>query len=341
MIRIAVAGAGLIGRAHIERITAAPGLALAAIIDPQEDARDQAARLGVPYFAGLDEALRVTRPDGVVIATPNALHVPHGLLAVAAGVPMLIEKPLADTLEGGAALVRAAQEAGVPVLVGHHRRHSPALARARAVVQSGALGTIMAVQAQCLFRKPASYFEGAGAWRTQVGGGLVLINIVHVIDDLRCLCGEVTAVQAMAGHAGRGLAVEDTAAILLRFESGALGTLIASDATVAPWSWEMTSGENPAYPQTEQSCYAIAGSAGALSVPAMELWRHEGDGWMTGMGAGRLTVPEGDPLTLQMAHFAEMIAGAPPLLDGAGGLRTLAVTLAVLEAARTGGIVRL
>lgn len=340
-LRIAVAGAGLIGRAHIARILAEPRMTLIGIIDPSDDAEALAKEHGVVWWQDLATALALAQPDGVVIATPTALHAPHGLLAVAARTPMLMEKPIADTLAGARALVRAAEVAGVPILVGHHRRHSPATAAARALIQSGTLGTIVAVQGSCLLRKPESYFDGPGAWRTQPGGGVVLINLVHVIDDLRNLCGEIASVQAMTSQQTRGFAVEDTAAILFRFEGGALATLIASDASTAPWSWELTSGEDPAYSQTDQNCYWVAGTAGSLAVPQMEWWRHEGDGWMTGMGAARIPVPDGDPLTRQMAHFCEVIGGATPLLDGAGGLRTLAVALAVHEAARTGGAVQM
>lgn len=339
--RIAVAGAGLIGRAHIARILAEPRMALIAIIDPSDDARALAAEHGVIWWRDLDTALALARPDGVVIATPTALHAGQGLLAIAANTPMLMEKPIADTLEGARTLVQAAKAAGVPILVGHHRRHSPAAAAARALIQAGTLGKIVAVHGSCLFRKPDSYFDGPGAWRSQPGGGVVLINLVHVIDDLRHLCGDIATVQAMTSAQTRGFAVEDTAAILLRFTSGALATLIASDAATAPWSWEMTSGENAAYPLTDQNCYWVTGTAGSLAVPQMEWWQHQGDGWMTGMGAARFPVPDGDPLTRQMTHFCDVIAGATPVLDGAGGMQTLAAALAVIEAARTGASVQL
>src|SRR3981189_371083 len=94
--RIAVAGAGIIGQAHIKRILEEPGAELAAIIDPSPKAQEQASSLGVPCFAALAEGLRETKPDGVVIATPNQLHVPNGLAAVNAGVPMLLEKPVSS-----------------------------------------------------------------------------------------------------------------------------------------------------------------------------------------------------------------------------------------------------
>lgn len=206
-VRIAVAGAGMIGQAHVRRILDEPAAKLAAIVDPSPQAQALAAELQVPHLADLDEALRTIRPDGVVIATPNRLHVPQGLVAVAAGVPMLLEKPIADELAAADELVAAAEARAVPILVGHHRRHSPLVQRARAVVEGGRLGRIVAVSGLCLFRKPQPYFEGAGAWRTQPGGGVVLINLIHVIDDLRNICGDIVAVQAVASNATRGFAV--------------------------------------------------------------------------------------------------------------------------------------
>src|SRR4051812_50185729 len=87
IVRIAVAGAGLIGQAHIKRILEEPAAELAAIVDPSPKAQEQAASLGVPCFADLAEGLREAGPDGVVIATPNQLHVANGLTAVEAGRP--------------------------------------------------------------------------------------------------------------------------------------------------------------------------------------------------------------------------------------------------------------
>ena len=340
-VRIAVAGAGLIGQAHIRRILDDPGARLAAIIDPSP-AAEQAAVLGVPAFADLAEGLRAARPEGVVIATPNALHVPHGLLAVEAGVPMLLEKPMSGDLASAMQLVGAADAAGVPILVGHHRRHSPLMQRAHDAVASGRLGRVVAATGLCLLRKPDNYFDGPTVWRREPGGGVVLINLIHVIDDMRNLCGDIAAVQAVTSNAARGFPVEDTAAILLHFASGALGTLTISDAAVAPWSWEMTAGENKAYPHTDQSCYLVAGTEASLSVPRLDTWRHGGDGWWTPLETRREIVPEQDPLTLQMRHFCQVARReAAPLLDGRGGARTLEATLAVIRAAETGGMVRL
>ena len=176
------------------------------------------------------------------------------------------------------------------------------------------------------------------AWRREPGGGVVLINLIHVVDDLRNLCGDIVCVQAVASNAARGFPVEDTAAILLRFRSGALGTLSISDCAAAPWSWEMTAGENKAYPQTSEACYLVAGSEGSLSVPRLEIWRHaDARAWFGSLSAERMIVPEEDPLTRQMRHFCAVIRReVAPVIDAREAARTLAATLAVTRAAESG-----
>lgn len=339
-VRIAVVGAGLIGRAHIKRVLEEPEASLAAIVDPAQAARDHAARIGVPWFAGLEAMLREARPDGVVLATPNQLHVSGALATIGKGLPTLLEKPVAETVDDAMKIVAAAEQARVPVLIGHHHRSSLIMRRAKEIIASGALGRVTVANALCWYLKPADYFNVA--WRREKGGGVVLINLVHVIDDLRILCGDITSVQAIESNAARGFPVEDTAAILLRFESGALGTLSVSDSAAAPWSWELTSGENKAYPQTDQSCYLIAGTEGSLAVPRLDLWRYgDAKSWWAPIDCERRVVPEQDPLAAQMRHFCEVVRGTvEPVLGVREGTRTLATTLAVKEAAATGAMVR-
>ncbi len=336
-MRIAVVGAGLIGRAHIGHVRSCPGTTLSAVVDPTDAARAEAAALGVAWHPSLEDLLAGERPDGVILATPNRLHVPGGLACVAAGLPVLVEKPIADEAAAAFRLAEAAEAAGVPVLVGHHRRHSPLIAQARETVRSGRLGRITAVSGLCWFRKSASYFDAA-PWRREPGGGVVLINLVHVVDDLRNLCGDVVSVQAVTSSAARGFPVEDTAAIILRFASGALGTLSVSDAVAAPWSWEMTSGENKVYPRTDQACYLVGGTDGSLSVPRLDVWRHADErAWFGPIASERIVTPDEDPLARQILHFRDVVRGeAAPVIDAREGARTLATTLAVLESARIG-----
>ncbi|WP_376088362.1 Gfo/Idh/MocA family protein [Roseomonas sp. CCTCC AB2023176] len=337
-VRIAVVGAGLIGRAHLARIEASPNATLAGIADPAADAAGLAALAGAPHAPDLASLLRAAPVDGVVVATPNRQHVTDVMTALEAGLPCLVEKPLAEDAPGAERLVEVAAQRRIALQVGHHRRHSGALRGAREIVASGRLGRITAANALCLFRKPDDYFEGAGSWRRRAGGGLVLINLVHVVDDLRTLLGEVEEVQAVTTNRARGFDVEDTVGALLRFRSGALATLAASDAAAAPWSWEMTAGENAAYPRTDEACYVVAGTDASLSVPRLELWSHgEARSWFSPLLRERRVAPATDPLTSQMDHFIRVVRGeAAPYPDGTEGLATLRATLAIARSAASG-----
>lgn len=328
-VSIGIAGAGLIGRAHILRLQRAAGARLAAIADPSPAARALAAECGVPCHDDLASMLDKEKLDGVIVATPNVLHMPQALACIERGLPVLIEKPLAETLANAERIVAASEQTGVPVLVGHHRRHNPILQSARELIRQGDLGRIATASAFTCFLKPDPYFDTA--WRREPGGGPVLINLIHVIDDLRFMLGEISEIKAMGSTALRRFPVEDSAAAILRFESGALGTIALTDAAAAPWSWELTSGENASFPRTDQDCYLIAGTSGSLAVPSLRRWGYEGErSWTAPLSAFRIGVEAADPLDRQIAHFAAVIRGeAMPIITAADAFRTLAATLDV------------
>lgn len=340
-VKLAVIGAGLIGRRHAEHVAAEPRSALSAVVDPTPAGRAVAAALGAPWFPSFAEMLATDRPDGVIIATPNQLHVRNGLEAVDAGIPAIVEKPLADDLAEGERLVAAAEKAGVPLLTGHHRRYNPMIRKAKEIVDSGRLGQVLALSGHFWLMKPDDYFEAG--WRREKGAGPVLLNLIHDVDLFRYLCGEVVSVQAHVSNAVRGHAVEETAAILLRFANGVLGTVTVSDSIVAPWSWEMTTGENPVYPQQDQSCYQIGGTHGSLTIPQLEVWSNPGKrSWWEPLVRERVPVVQEDPLRVQVRHFCDVIRkGAAPIASGREGLNTLKVIAAVQRSAETGAMVEL
>ncbi|MGH8804686.1 MAG: Gfo/Idh/MocA family protein, partial [Polaromonas sp.] len=168
--RIAVAGAGYIGLAHMEVARNSATCMLSAIVDPSPAAVAIAGKAGVPLYQSLAELFANDRPDGVVLATPNQLHVPHAMECIAAGLPMLLEKPIAPTVAEAGQLLKAVDESGAKVLIGHHRAHSPIMAKAREVVASGQLGKLVAVMGSATFLKPDHYFADA-PWRREIGAG--------------------------------------------------------------------------------------------------------------------------------------------------------------------------
>jgi predicted dehydrogenase len=336
--RIAVIGAGLIGARHVDLVSQSPDAELAAVVEPDQRATAIARTAGVPWYRTLGELLATDPPDAAIIATPSDLHVEHALACVRGNVAVLVEKPIATSVRDGARLVQAAEASGVPLLVGHHRRHSPFLLAAREVVRNGLLGDLVAVTATTLFVKPPDYYDAA-PWRRLPGGGPILINLIHDIDALRMLLGEVEAVQAMASNHVRRFEVEDTVAVSLRFVNGVLGSMLASDAAASPLSWELTAGEDPAFPRHEgRDCYVVAGTRGSLGIPSMRLTTYDGEpSWKQPTRTTILPEPQADPLARQLEHFCAVIrGGAEPHVSGPDALETLRVTLAIDEAARTG-----
>ena len=343
--RIAVAGAGYIGRAHMGVAQNGVRCTLSAVVDPSPAAVAIAAQAGVPLYRSLAEVFARDRPDGVVLATPNALHVDHALQCIEAGLPMLLEKPIAATVADGERLVRAADAAKARILIGHHRAHSPIMAKARQIVEAGTLGRLVAVMGSATFFKPDVYFADA-PWRSQPGGGPILLNMIHEVHNLRMLCGEIVAVQAFASHATRHFAVEDTVAINLRFANGALGSFMLSDAAACARSWEQTSQENKAYTSyADEDCYVISGTHGSLSVPTMRLKtypRSEDRSWWKPFDEGVVGMVRDDPLKHQIEHFGAVVRGeADPLVSARDGLKNLRVTEAIAEAATSGRVIEL
>ena len=343
-VRIAVAGAGLIGLRHVEEIQNSRTARLSAIVDPSPKAAEIARKEGVPLYQSLDELLAKDRPDGVIIATPNQMHVEQGLQCIAAGIAVLVEKPLGHTLAEGKRLVAAAEKVNAKLLVGHHRPHSPILHKAVEVIRSGVLGSIVGIIGSAVFYKPDEYYDGPNAWRKEPGGGPVLINLIHEIGNLRAMVGEIVAVQAFASNTTRKFAVEDTVAINLRFVNGALGTFLLSDTAASPKSWEQTSQENKDYATyPDEDAYVVIGTDGSLGVPTMRLKSYpkkEDRSWYKPFREETIPLERADPLALQIEHFAAVIRGeAKPLVSGRDGLQNLRVVNAIVEAAKAGNVV--
>lgn len=339
-ISLVVVGPGLIGKQHIRLIGENPRCELCAIVAPDHQANHEIARAqGVPLFHSLDDCLRAKTVDGVIIASPNEFHAEQAAVCIQAGIPVLIEKPITVAVADGEALVAMAERKNAKVMVGHHRAHSPILSLARRVIEEGRLGRLVTIMGSAQFYKPAHYFED-GPWRREPGGGPILINLIHEIGNLRSLCGEITAVQAMSSSALRQFPVEDTVAINLTFANGALGTFVLSDTAATAKSWEQTSRENPSYPSyVDEDCYMIAGTAGSLAIPTMRLKSYESGAepsWWVPFREEVMEVRREDPLTRQLAHFVQVIEGqSAPLVSATDGLRNLMVTEAVRQSAAT------
>ncbi len=338
---IAVIGAGLVGRTHIDRVLREPGLQLVGIADPAPAAQQVAEAAGVRWFAEFDAMLDAVRPRAAVVASPNATHVAIAIHCLERGVAVLVEKPVADTVEDAHRIVAAAAAARLPAIVGHQRRHNPIMRRAHAIVAGGRLGRPVCLTALSTWYKPADYFQTR--WRREKGGGPILINLIHDVDQLRFLFGDVASVQAMTSNAIRGYEVEDTVAVLLRFRNGALGTVTVSDTAVAPWNWDLAAGEAERFPRQDVDSHLLSGTEASLTLPRLAFWHYRNaKGWQDELTEERAALHAGDPFALQMRHFLAVVEGREaPLSPAADATRSLEATLAVAQSGASGTAVAL
>ena len=338
-VRLAVIGAGLMGARHAELVCAHDMCVLVGVCDADPSRKGVAGRCQAPFYTSVEELIEQEKPSGAIIATPNAHHASVAEVCAKRSVHVLIEKPIADCIERAQQIIETTKNCGTRVLVGHHRRYNALVLKARELVREGALGRLIGASVLWALIKPDEYFQ-VGWRRERFVGGPTLINLIHDLDSLRFICGEITEVYAQTRSEVRGFDVEDSLSISLCFEGGALGTVLASDACPSPWSYEATSGENPFYFHTDESCYHFLGTCASLAFPAMELWRYPDaaqKGWQHPMERVRIKVDPGDPLQAQLEHFCRVVQGQEePLLDAVDGAKSLAVALAVQESALKG-----
>ena len=195
-VRLGMIGGGLISAKHIEGSKNIDNGNLVALCDVDPGRQQLAEELGIPFFTDYREMIDQAGLEGVIDGTPNRFHAEIGMYCAHKGIHVLTEKPITSTLEEGKRLVEAVEDTGIKLLVGHHRRYYPPIQRAREIVQGGELGQLVGISMIWALMKPDVYFEVA--WRSQKGGGPILINIIHEMDNLRFICGDVAEISASA-----------------------------------------------------------------------------------------------------------------------------------------------
>ena len=248
---IALIGAGSIGRRHIEAMSSVDEAVLVAIADPSPAASELGTTHGIPIFADAEQMLSEADIDAVIIATPTERHHADVMTVLRHRKTVLVEKPITATIDEAHEVTSFAATHGCHVLVGHQRRYYPCAERARDILQSGRIGKLIAVSGQWTTRKDDAYYEPD--WRRDEAAGPILTNLIHEIDLLRFICGDIASVSAHVTHADQQFAKEDAVAISMGFANGAVGTFVLSDRTPSPWTWEMALGESVKFPRTGQN----------------------------------------------------------------------------------------
>ena len=213
------------GRNHIRFVTEEPEAEFVAIADAFEGARATAEAAGVPFYTDPAQMMDKVKPEAVIIATPNDLHLGVAREAVKRNIVPLVEKPISNDLEDAQAFAAEAETAGVPVLVGQHRRHNPFVNKAKEIIESGELGKLTVSSFHYMIYKNDEYFDVE--WRRKKGAGPILVNLVADVDLLRYLLGEPVAVQGLQRSDARGTVTPPLARTRSTAPSTPMPTLLA------------------------------------------------------------------------------------------------------------------
>jgi predicted dehydrogenase len=325
LLPTAVVGAGRMGQVHARIIAESPRAELVAIIDPNETlGREVAKTWGATWFSNVQNAIEIA--EAFVVAVPDRLHVDVTRTLLNAGRHVLVEKPLADTLEGAKQIAAAASASAGHLLVGHVLRHDPRFQLAAQAVQSGSLGEPVHLRSSRIVPRSVGV-ANAGQSPIYMYQGIHDIDLVQWISGSRIL--EVCAVTTAKILPALEVAGEDVALILFRLANGAIGTIEIS------WALPNTVASGL------YSEFDLYGTDGAINVSVAD----QGVQTTTGQGLAFLDTvlaPElGGRLTgavpLQFDHFVRMIAGEiSPTITIGDAVAAVAVLDAIAESLNTG-----
>jgi UDP-N-acetyl-2-amino-2-deoxyglucuronate dehydrogenase len=322
-----IVGTGVIAAWHADAIAMLPEARLAAVTDVAAGAAAAfAAARGCEAEPDLAALLARRDVDVVCVCVPSGLHAEVGVQAAKAGKHLVVEKPIDVSLDAADRLIEAAHAAQVALTVISQHRFDPGLVELKSLLDEGALGRLVLGEASTKWYRTQEYYDSA-AWRgtRALDGGSLMNQGVHYVDLLRWCMGPVAEVTAVCVTQAHRIEVEDTSLAIVRFASGAVGTILSSTAAF------------PGFPQRLE----ITGTAGTVTVQ---------DGAIVSGAPGAAAAATGsDPAALDAAGHAAQIAdllaaideGREPAVSGESGRDALEIVCAVYESARTGRAVTL
>lgn len=240
-VRFGIIGCGRVAKYHAEALRRIPGVELKAVCDIiPERAQEFASRYGADPYTDYRYLLDRKDVDVVCICTPSGDHPRHGIDVARAGKHVVVEKPIGLTLEEIDALIETCNQEKVKLCVVHQNRFNPAVVKLREALDAGRFGRISHAAVAVRWHRSQEYYDQApwrGTWA--LDGGVLMNQAIHAIDIFRWMMGEPEAVFAFTGTQFHRIEAEDVAVAVVRFKSGALGTIEAS-TNVFPSNWEET-----------------------------------------------------------------------------------------------------
>lgn len=330
--RVALVGCGRISASHFSAIEKIDGLSMSAVCDVVERrAREAGEKLGVPWFTSYETMLRDAPSEIVTVATPSGLHPAHGILAARDGKHVVCEKPIAITLSSADELVHACDSSGVKLFVVKQNRLNPPVQLLKRAVDKGRFGKIYLANTTVRWARPQSYYDQApwrGTW--EFDGGAFMNQASHYVDLMQWLVGPVENVIAKTATLARRIEAEDTGVAVLRFRSGALGTIEVTMLT---------------YPKNLEGSITILGEKGTVkiggtAVNRVEKWEFADSDPDDAMVEASNTNPSSVYGFGHEGYYRNVLSvlrgNAVPDTDGRGGRKSLELILAIYESARTG-----
>ena len=336
-----IVGTGVIATLHAAAIATLPGARLVAVTDvaPGAAASFAAAR-GCAAEPGLDALLARADVDVVCVCVPSGVHAEIGVRAARAGKHLVVEKPIDVTLAAADRLIEAARAAGVALSVISQHRFDPGLVELKRLLGDGALGRLVIAEAHTKWHRTQAYYDSAG-WRGTwaLDGGSLMNQGIHYVDLLRWCMGPVTEVTAVCATQAHQMEAEDTALAMVRFGSGAVGTILSSTAAFPgfPQRLEVTGTDGTVTVEDGRIVYRALSAGGSVADEGSVA----GDGAALGAAADPAVVD----VAAHAAQLADLLAaideGREPAVGGQAGRDALEIVCAVYESARIGRTVRL
>lgn len=320
MQKVVIVGAGGLGGVHGRAFARMPNAEPVAVMDIDKGAAERlASELGVPAFIDFDEMLAATQPNAVSVCTPTSSHSEYAIRAANAGKHVVVEKPMARTLDQCREMVDAAERSGVTLMVAHVLRYFPEFAAAKAQVDAGAIGKPAVVRTTRGGGAPGGWFANQ-----EMSGGVVLDLIIHDFDWLRWTFGDAERVYAK-GLAGRNIEKLDYALVTIRFKSGVIAHVEGNWAYSAK-GWTAK--------------FEIAGDGGLIDYS-----NHNSPTVIIAPKDGPVSAASpinADPYYLELEHFIDCIEkGVTPSITPEDGLRAAEIAFAALESIKTGKPVKI
>lgn len=353
-LNFAIVGPGKVAHTHARALQVIPEATLVAVCGRHaERTRAFAEQYGARPYAELPALLAAPKLDAVILCTPHPLHADTAVQAARAGKHVLVEKPLAVTLSDADRMILAARAAGVTLGVVSQRRLYESVQRVKRALQDGKLGRpVLATLSLLGWRGPEYYAMDPwrGTWDGE-GGGVLVNQAVHQLDLLQWFMGDIAELSGDWANLNHPeIEVEDTAVATLRFASGALGSLVVSNAqNPGLWGRLHIHGENGASVgvQTDGGSSFVAGVTAHVEPPINDLWTVPGEEhrlpeWQA---EDRARAQEVDVMThyhrLQIEDFVRAVhGGRDPLVGGEEGRKTVELIQAIYRAGRTRAAVR-